>query len=100
MQFHNKILNFKTQKNQKSKWQTHCHKLDEIYFGICATDKCAPFNKDSFTVRIPKNEYCFLNGTSWRVFDCNFLIYFPIAKNVAFSNVKFLYFHDHTTFQI
>ena len=22
-------------------------------FGICATDKCAPFDKDSFTVRIP-----------------------------------------------
>ena len=21
--------------------------------GICATDKCAPFDKDSFTVRIP-----------------------------------------------
>ena len=23
-------------------------------FGICATDKCVPFDKDSFTVRIPK----------------------------------------------
>lgn len=24
-------------------------------FGICATDKCVPFDKDSFTVRIPKH---------------------------------------------
>ena len=65
-------------------------------FGICATDKCVPFDKDSFTVRIPKQ-----NDNYYREASLLELIIATFCYFQKLSNLFFLSFYrNKVIFQI